>query len=57
MIVPFFQSYPLHGIKSMDFQDFCEIAKIMEDGSHLTPEGVRKTKSIKSGMNVGRTNN
>ena len=30
-IIPFFQSYPLHGIKSMDYQDFCEIAKTMED--------------------------
>ena len=49
--------YPLHGIKSMDYQDFCEIAKTMEDKSYWTPEGVHKIKSLKSGMNVGRTNN
>ena len=56
-IIPFFKSYPLHGIKSMDFQDFCEIVKTMKDKSHLTPEGVRKIISLKSVMNVGRTNN
>ena len=53
-ILPFFDRYPLHGIKSRDFQDFCKVAKIMEDKSHLTPEGINKIKSIKSGMNIGR---
>jgi len=56
-IIPFFQSYPLQGIKSMDYRDFCEIANIMEDKSHLTPEGLKKIKSLKSGMNKGRTLN
>lgn len=56
-IVPFFQSYPLQGIKSMDYRDFCEIAKIMEEKSHLTPEGLNKIKSLKSGMNKDRTLN
>ena len=53
-ILPFFDRYPLHGIKSMDYQDFCKVAKIMEDKSHLTTEGLKKIKSIKSGMNKGR---
>lgn len=56
-IIPFFLSYPLQGIKSRDYQDFCKIAKIMEDKSHLTPEGLKKIKSLKSGMNTGRINN
>ena len=38
----------------MDYQDFCKVAKIMEDKSHLTTEGLKKIKSIKSGMNKGR---
>ena len=46
-IIPFFQKYPLHGIKSMDYRDFCEIAKIMESKSHLTPEGVHRNKISK----------
>jgi hypothetical protein len=53
-ILPFFQSYPLQGVKRFDYRDFCEIAKIMEDKSHLTPEGIKKIKSLKSGMNTGR---
>ena len=53
-IIPFFQRYFLQGIKNMDFQDFIEIAKIMENKSHLTFEGLKKIKSLKSGMNTGR---
>ena len=33
---------------------FCKIAKIMEEKSHLTLEGLKKIKSLKSGMNRGR---
>jgi Heme/copper-type cytochrome/quinol oxidase, subunit 3 len=53
-IIPFFQNYPLHGMKSKDFRDFCEIAKLMENKSHLTLDGFKKIKSLKSGMNRGR---
>lgn len=53
-IVPFFQNNPLQGIKNMDFLDFCEIVKIMENKDHLTLEGIKKIKSLKSGMNIGR---
>lgn len=55
-IIPFFQNYPLHGIKSQDFKDFCKIANIMESKDHLTLEGLKKIKSLKSGMNTGRIN-
>lgn len=53
-IVPFFLTYPLHGIKSKDFMDLCAIVKIMENKGHLTPEGLKEIKSLKSGMNNGR---
>ena len=53
-IIPFFQNYPLHGIKSKDFKDFCEIAKLMENKLHLTIDGIKKIKSLKSGTNRGR---
>ena len=56
-IIPFFfQKYPLQGVKSLDLRDFCAVAKIMEDKSHLTLEGMRKIKSLKSGMITGRIN-
>ena len=56
-VIPFFHSYPLQGIKSMDFQDFVKVANIMEYKGHLTLEGLKKIKSLKSGMNIGRIYN
>lgn len=53
-VIPFFHSYPLLGIKSKDYRDFCLVAKIIEDKAHLTPEGLKKIKSLKSGLNKGR---
>ena len=38
----------------MDYIDFYEVAKLIKDKSHLTDEGVKKIKSLKSGMNRGR---
>ena len=51
-VIPFFQKYPLQGIKALDFQCFCEVSKIMESKGHLTDEGLKKIKSLKSGMNA-----
>jgi hypothetical protein len=53
-LIPFFQKFPLQGVKSMDFLDFCQVVKIIEDKSHLTFEGLKKIRSLKSGMNKGR---
>lgn len=53
-IIPFFCRYPLQGVKSMDFKDFCKISNIMITKEHLTLEGVKKIKSLKSGMNSSR---
>jgi hypothetical protein len=53
-IIPFFQKFPLQGIKYMDHKDFSEVANIIKDKSHLTLEGLKKIKSLKSGMNTGR---
>lgn len=50
-IIPFFNKYSLVGVKAMDFRDFCEVANIIENKSHLTAEGFKKIKSLKSGMN------
>lgn len=53
-IIPFFQRYPLQGIKYMDYKDFHEVAKIMNNKFHLTDEGIKRIKSLKSGINTGR---
>ena len=55
-IIPFFFNYPLQGIKFQDFKDFYKIANIMENKDHLTQEGLKKVRSLKSGMNTGRVN-
>ena len=50
-IIPFFHKYSLQGIKYMDYKDFTEAAKIIDVKGHLTPEGIKKINSLKSGMN------
>jgi len=55
-IIPFFQEYPISGVKSLDFADFCQVAELMKEGRHLTEEGLVEIKLIKSGMNKGRAN-
>ena len=53
-IIPFFQKYPIVGVKGLDFADWCEVAEMMKDKKHLTAEGLDKIKKIKAGMNTGR---
>lgn len=51
-IIPFFLKYPLHGIKALDFADFCKAVEIIKAKEHLTNEGLAKIEEIKSGMNT-----
>ena len=53
-IIPLFQKYPIHGVKALDFADFCKVAKLMKDQKHLTKQGLEQIKKIKAGMNTGR---
>jgi len=53
-IIPFFESYPLVGVKKNDFLDWCTVAKLMNNKAHLTQEGFNLIRTIKSGMNKGR---
>jgi hypothetical protein len=52
--IPFFIKYPILGIKSLDFKDFCKVANLMKNKIHLTKEGAKKIKEIQSGMNSKR---
>lgn len=40
------------GVKSLDFLEFKQVASLMQDKQHLTPEGLSKIKDIKSRMNA-----
>ena len=53
-IIPFFKKYQIHGVKSMDFADFCEVAEMMNKREHLSAGGLEKIKQIKARMNLGR---
>lgn len=53
-VISFFQKFPLQGEKHRDFLDFWKVVKLVEDKSHLTELGIKKIKSLKSGMNKGR---
>ena len=53
-IIPFFKKHHVHGVKIKDFYDFCEVAELMKNKSHLTASGLEQIKKIKTGMNTGR---
>uniref|UniRef100_UPI0022FD461E hypothetical protein n=1 Tax=Drechslerella dactyloides TaxID=74499 RepID=UPI0022FD461E len=53
-IIPFFIKHPLVGQKYLDFDNFCKVAKLMSNKSHLTPEGLNKIRMIKALMNKAR---
>ena len=53
-IIPFFQKYPILGVKWLDYNDFCKVAELMKCKSHLTQDGLNEIWGIKKGMNTGR---
>ena len=53
-IIPFFDKYKIVGVKYQDYQYFKKLAELMENGAHLTHEGLQKICKIKSEMNRGR---
>ena len=53
-IIPFFDKYPIVGVKSKSYEDFKQVALIVKDKKHLTPSrsaGFNLIKNIKEGMN------
>lgn len=53
-IIPFFQKHPILGVKSLDFSDWCKVALLINNKSHLTDEGFKVIRQIKAAMNKGR---
>ena len=54
IIIPFFNKYPIIGLKLYDYLDWCKIHSLMVNRSHLTVEGIISIREIKSGMNSSR---
>ena len=54
-IIPFFNLYPILGVKSLDFEDFKKVCEIIKTKEHLTsPSIFNQILQIKSGMNLNR---
>jgi hypothetical protein len=54
-VVPFFVEHPLKSGKRADFQKFRRVLLRMEEGDHLTPEGIERIREIAGQMNRGRS--
>lgn len=55
IIIPFFEKYPIFGIKSLDFSDFKKVSEIIKHKLPLTSEGFNTIKNINSKMNQRRS--
>ena len=53
-IIPFFNQYPILGVKRLDFEDFKKIAELVKKKEHLSEEGIRNIRKIVEGMNLDR---
>ena len=54
VIIPFFDNYPIRGVKSLDFSDFKKVAIMIGAKEHLTIEGLNRILEIKLNMNKHR---
>jgi len=53
-VIPLFNKYPIIGVKSKDFADFCKAAELIKNKAHLSQDGLDQIRKIKAGMNRGR---
>ena len=53
-IIPFFDKYPIQGVKFSDFSDLKKVMLLRENNNALTKEELEKIKQIQLGMNKGR---
>jgi hypothetical protein len=51
-IIPFFKKYPIEGVKALDFENFCESAKLIYLKLHLTDKGLDKIRNLKIRRNI-----
>ena len=53
-ILPFFQKYPILGVKAQDLEDWKKVAEMIKSKEHLTNEGFEQIRQIQAIMNKGR---
>ena len=54
IIIPFFDKYPIRGVKHEDFLIFSEAVYIMSKKDHLTKDGYERILDLKQKSNKGR---
>ena len=54
-IIPFFEKHSLKTSKRQNFMKFRRVVRLMEQGVHLTPEGVAEIRRIAEQMNRCRS--
>jgi LAGLIDADG endonuclease len=54
IMIPFFEKYPIQGVKALDFSAFCEISKLIKQKEHLNNEGFSRILKFRSSMNKNR---
>ena len=54
-IIPLFKKYPIYGEKTKDYADFHKVLEMIKVKKHLTKEGLEQIRTIKAGMNTGRS--
>ncbi len=54
IIIPFFDTYSIEGVKVKDYADFKKVALLMDKKAHLTKEGLDEIREIKNRMNRKR---
>lgn len=55
MILHHFYNFPLITQKRADYLLFSQVVKLMENGTHLTCEGLEKVLAFKASLNKGLT--
>lgn len=54
-VIPFFNEYPILGVKRLDFEDFKKVAELVKNKEHLNAEGLNQIiGKIAEGMNLDR---
>ena len=53
-LIPFLKKYPIQGVKALDLADWCKVAELIKNKSHLTSEGLKDIREIHKGMNLRR---
>ena len=53
-VIPIFEEFKLHGVKSKNYEDFKKAALLIKNKQHLTREGLDQIKKIKGSMNKNR---